>query len=458
MPSLSAPETIDQLLAAIRGTAPARIFFRKLWRSPDMQRLFFAHRGLLFPFIDEDGIQVSLPFLFFDTLPNDDDEREQVEQLVHTPLELNAEKRNALMDRIRPGTEGLAREAQAIAVLLVVRFVRSNPALVQVIQQPESPLYADLSRMVSNHPPTAAGVFDDFSDIERLWNDGVTVGADPALIGLFKRAVEYVRRSMRVGAIEVGDGSVEMTDVVTEWLGTPSKFIPAYLLGHYHLNLLLGAQGLGRTQYQKLLEVLYLQRAVANMFTAFICGQCYDDPLVLTTTSRLSPAQQKLPCPKCGQQTFAVGMYRVDPVLKRAIFSKDGILAVAAVWLLTEKGASVKTGAFVGDHEMDCQFEIADKPFLLEVKMHKTGKDDEAVGANLVKAARQACKTGDKIVTSGGKLDHVVVLTNYDRKRYASEIKRACSRHKRSASSYKLTITDPTGFERLVRDAKEDTR
>ena len=443
------------LLDVIRETPNMRSFFKSLWRSREMQRLFFAHRAQLFPSHDDGRLQFSAPFLFFDTLPDDDDEREIVEGLVHAPLEVTAEKRDAMSARFQPDGDRLMREAQTVLSLLAVRFFQANPALANIIQRTDRPLYMDVAKAISKHPTSIANVFDDLEDIKRIWEADSPIGKDPALIGLIKSGVDYVRRSMRAGSLEVADGQVELIDFAANFVDMSSNMIPLYLAGHQHIDALLAAQGLSHPEYQKCLTQLYLKRVIENVFTAFICGSCHDDPVTLTSTSRLSPDQHNIGCPKCSKPTFAAGMYRIHHLLQRAIASKDGLLAVAAEWLLSESGASVKTGAYMGNRETDILFEVGKKSFLLECKMYKTGKDSEAVAMNLDKAVNQACKTANDIVASGGKLDTVVILTNYQGDTHASELASALRKRRKSTAKYNVVAVDPMAFAELVQRAKE---
>lgn len=109
----------------------------------------------------------------------------------------------------------------------------------------------------------------------------------------------------------------------------------------------------------------------------------------------------------------------------------------------------------MGDRETDILFEVGKQSFLLECKMYKTGKDSETVAMNLDKAVNQACKTANAIISSGGKLDTVVILTNYQAALHASELESAPGKRRKSTAKYKVVVVDPMAFAKLVQRAKE---
>ena len=91
--------------------------------------------------------------------------------------------------------------------------------------------------------------------------------------------------------------------------------------------------------------------------------------------------------------------------------SKDGILATYLSWLLDKKGLKVECSKFAGIYETDI---LVDSQYLIECKLFKSDKDENAMWVNIKKSFTQLKNQIKKFQEEGIAIKQAYLLWNLD--------------------------------------------
>jgi hypothetical protein len=216
---------------------------------------------------------------------------------------------------------------------------------------------------------------------------------------------------------------------------------------------LLDSRHLKADEHQRILQGLYLQRMITNVGTTFWCTRCQDDVTMVTSRSRIAPDQLALPCPKCTMKMHVATLYEPNALIHEACFSTDGMLGVAIGWLLSTRAIPFQSGSYSHDQELDFRFEVAGRRILLEVKMHKTDKDDEAIQRHLSADVSQAARHAEEIKKSGGRLDEVWIVTNHQHDDIERQLSGVRSRNRDKMATHRIEFIEAADLPQEIAEA-----
>ena len=299
-----------------------------------------------------------------------------------------------------------------VASLLMLRLLKLNPHLTELLATQSAPTLVDVRKALSGKKLDLTNLFPESEEVEKLWRREEGEVGDEFLLQLIGRWISdfqsWVSESGNSSYSNIGSWAARLVDFHT-------AIAPALLVGIEHVNGLLKLREVTPEQYRTALRSLYSLRLVTNVGTVFWCRSCDDEPFVAGTTSRLSPEHlSTTKCPKCTLEACAATAYEVDPLLLRVINANDGLLGVAVAWLLHSNDVSYETSVYLSpeknNYELDVQFTIRSKHYLIECKMFKSARDREAVVKSLTSAVRQAIAHAD---ATDGKFYQVFVVVNF---------------------------------------------
>ena len=442
---------------SIPGDPFSDAFFSKLWESNTYQKVFFSHRRTLFPSIDAGKIfYAPLAVLFAGTTPDPESTH-----VLNVATEVREHSRENLARSLANRISEFGDDMKTAACLLILRFVTKNPQL-RALLESDAVAWPGVAKSLADSALDLK-IFDEFATEsgdstapdetpEPAAAGTVVLPKDSVLMGKIGRYADELRRFFSSGdALNA-----------TQFIDQASLFDVFYTLCREHYIALLDARRLSRDEYLKVLKDLYLKKLIANKNSVFWCPYCHDDLCVLRTSSRLSPHQACLPCPKCQKEMMWATLYDVHPIIRESCLSKDGCLGEAARWLFQKHSIPYEQGTYTSsDFELDFQFSLGDRRILLECKMYKTNKDAETIESNISKAVAQAAKHAKAAMaaaqadsTAGtdnpATLTDVWVLTNLDRSRHSAEIQRVEISRRAEFRRHNIEILDPPTFARYL--------
>lgn len=426
-----AANSLQDLVRRIRAVPELKALFTNLWGDDDvLRRFFFAHRDLVFPRLEEPDLHITIPMLFFGTEPSEPEEQ---------VLIAAGESRKAQLDLLGETTgrkvEEVSRDAKIAACLLVLRFVARNPGLKTLLDDGE-PSWAAIATAIATTPPVL-DIFDEFKP------GPASPGADTVFYEKSRRYADWVMDVVRKGDVVKHASTVDLSN----------NLIPIYGPCRAQLADLLDARDLAIDEHQRILQGLYLQRMITNVGTTFWCTRCQDDVTMITSRSRIAPDQLALPCPKCTKKMHVATLYEPNALIHEACFSTDGMLGVAIGWLLSTRGIPFQSGSYAHDQELDFRFDVAGRRILLEAKMHKTHKDDEAIQRHLSGDVSQAVRHAEDIKKGGGVLDEVWIVTNHQHDRIERQLNGVRTRNRDKMATHNIEFIEAADLPREIAEA-----
>lgn len=421
---------------AVRDDGTLQAFFKLLWEDIRLQRLFFCHRRVLFQHEGESPT-ISLPWLYYD---NDaavrDEDRAHFREAVGAATELRQAKTVTTQKHLRQPFEEALGDGKALACLLVLRFVRNNPALAHLLQGDDL-TYHNVKAALAHEAPD----LDVFSEVAAL-ADGWEGGDDPPCRG-DDGLCKALRRHAWAFREWIGGGAHTMLD----FIDFGALRAPLYFQGRTHTDRLLGAIRQERDEYRAALRILWELQVVASHGAAFACPRC--SPLFLTlTNSALGPSHLSGGCPRCGHELLGATAYALHPKVMEAVSAKDGMLAAAVAWLLLENQIEPRCGKYAGDYETDFRFQARGSEYLLECKMFRGDGTDDSVVENFAGAIAQAEKHAEAAHAKGEDVQRTFVVTNLPLARFGTQLEAA--KRRRRASN-----VDVVDYEQLPQALKE---
>lgn len=450
--SLQKVSELKLLLDRVRKSPEMRSFFKKLWVDDLWKSFFFAHRETLFAHAEEGKLKVPFPIFFYDTLP-EGDEHEQVQQVVDAALENRTAEREALTESFSPMLDGAIDDLKALACFLMLRFVKLNNSLASLLSTNFS--YSDLKQTISRSKLSFEGVFSEFEEIEKYWTEDSSEGSgDPVLAGLIKKYTEAAKRALRSGVISAEGVEIGIAEML-KFVDLVGGFAPVFATGHVFVDYLLKIQSIERKEYKQIFTEFYLSKLISSVVSAFVCMRCQDEPVLLTSASRLSPSHLELGCPKCKRKMFGGAIYKPHPLLQAACFHKDGLLGVAVGFLLSDKKIEFSASAHRGRHETDFIVNLGSGSVLLECKMHKQGKDRDAVQGHLVRDLTQAIEHAADLERNSAKPSEVWIVTNYESAPLETLFKQVTKGKASEVKRYHISFVDASDFPGLLGKAQK---
>jgi hypothetical protein len=214
---------------------------------------------------------------------------------------------------------------------------------------------------------------------------------------------------------------------IADFLERLQYLFPDILMGFHvretiqHLTNVLEISGIKKDAYIDILTNLFSLGLIWNVHTIFWCENCRDQPLLLRTTSQLSPHHLEILCPRCEKPMSVSSIFRVHDLLRQCNVSQDGLLAVALAWLLRKN--NVKYEASVHDeYEYDFVCRTPDGEVLIECKMHRRPSNERSFRGTLEKDLKQATDHFTTLKKKNPNLTRGYVLYNHDLEGYSATI------------------------------------
>lgn len=129
------------------------------------------------------------------------------------------------------------------------------------------------------------------------------------------------------------------------------------------------------------------------------------------------------------------------------------MLGVAVGWLLEKNRIEYQAGGYAGDQELDYRFELREKRILIECKMFKTHKDDEAIEQHLIGAIKQAIRHVDEIVKTE-RIDATWILTNHELDAIEGPLSRALARYEKEMKARSIELMDVADLSGAISDPR----
>lgn len=187
-------------------------------------------------------------------------------------------------------------------------------------------------------------------------------------------------------------------------------------------------------------------------FKSYIeCTNCLPKTFSGYFTCDITPSKLHFLCPNCGQEVYYMVPYQIHRGLYDHIVDKDGILVNAISYLLDQHKVKYEKNKNLED-ENEIDFVIMKGEIvttLIEAKMFRTDKSDDALISNLLEAVTQVKKTKDKLVKVNERyrsLEYIVISNITDRSIY-NVAKNKCSN---DIDDYKIHLMSPDDFANSI--------
>lgn len=145
-----------------------------------------------------------------------------------------------------------------------------------------------------------------------------------------------------------------------------------------------------------------------------------------------------------------MSVYRIHDDIAKVFDSRDGMLARAVQWLLEDRKIKYQSNVFFGDNEVEFVLGGKEGCILLECKMHKTGKDEDAIRNAIRSGISQVSKTVQRARQEGWKVAKAWLVTNYQHDSCQEAIDKGARDFKRGLHADNIQIVDAEELPRQL--------
>ena len=424
------------------------IFFEHLWRNESYRRLFFTHKEDLFFNVDVKWLQFR--FLLWASPYS-----ESHQSILTATSQSNSKWGNISRDIELIFSEKIGEIAPKVriaALLYLLRFIDSNPVIRDLLEHKIRSYSAVAARI--RDTPFNFNIFTEFTGVLREFAEN-----EPPSVVLNPQKGEMPPQADPILSAEVSKLKKHLPSLIGK-LANHSLLIPnqadEMLVALYealstHQELLLLNRSLSKNDYEQVLVELYLAQLLGPMHTIFWCSSCHDDATRESTRSRISPAKMRnRKCPKCGKREDFMSVYRIHDDIAKVFDSRDGMLARAVQWLLEDRKIKYQSNVFFGDNEVEFVLGGKEGCILLECKMHKTGKDEDAIRNAIRSGISQVSKTVQRARQEGWKVAKAWLVTNYQHDSCQEAIDKGARDFKRGLHADNIQIVDAEELPRQL--------
>ena len=393
---------LKAILEEIDMSPELTLFFRKLTEPQSrLATLFFLHRDELFA--GEESIK--LPYLFWDNLPTEKVTARKY-RLVETLVQLEKIKSEQALKAIpaflKFTEEEMNEDMKDLLMFIAITIARQNESIKTLIGS-EDFSFKKMKELLK-----------DYRDLKLDFPKELPEADEQILKGKAEKLASSMLENMRTGKL------VTFLEKLPYLM--PDTLMAFHEETHQHLQEIFKITNLDRIDYEEAMNDLYTLKLISNVNTLFWCQNCQDQPLLLKTTSQLSPRHLRLTCPKCRKPMSVSSIFRVHDLLQQCILSKDGLLSVAVAWLLRK--SKIRYEAFAHNkHEYDFICITPAEQILIECKMHRSPLSERSVRHTLEQDLKQAAEHLVSLQKTNATLSKGYVVYNYGLEEYSGIVK-----------------------------------
>lgn len=415
---------LDRLASAVDESSVLQRVIELGKKHAGVRTLIFGHPNDLFL----SGDDITLPMFpwgtegdHWDRVRDDKLDFETGPELGDDMMEIQREAATDLIREAQLDPDRALRSAQDLMAYAVLRIIRQNPELKELILADEI-TYPMLKKNI--------GDYSDF-DLELDLMDDPSVPEH--LKNYLEQGQEVMERLTRFTGTEIFRRMEQM-------LTDPFPAFSCALYGEY-IAKLGDPDSDNVASYDEVLELLYHEELIENVRVCWTCPNPDHDPApTMTFQQPLPPSKiETHTCPRCGDEMLGHTVYYLHEDLRSALMSADGMLAAYVYQILKESGHEPRVSVNLPRGEVDF---LLEGPKLIECKVWQGGTASSRTEKALVdQIGRQVADLTGK--DSGSY--SVLVATNLRDVRKAEELEE-CLRGETPAR-VSVDVIGESGFE-----------
>lgn len=426
--------SLNELVEEINSSQVLSFFFRQLKDHDTYKKLLFLHRNDLF----RTSTEVPIPYFWIcdnakkgskSNIKNPEVSRALTHILSENDPENTEDKFKAIFKQTLNIDDKAFDDIKDIVAYFFIDFLRDNPELLATATA-DTFSFVEMKKRLGNYENINLPSSISSTDSKEI---------DPIVVEKIEGLVLPIVASIMA--------KVETSMEAVSSLGPP-VVLSLHKITKSWLANFLRKSTLEYKEYMAVLDDFYRYKVIENKDTVTWCERCSVDALQYTKHhGALAPSKvSKDKCISCsGKKSFS-SIYGINPILKESIYSKDGLLAVYFCWLLKKKNIQFDVNKSVGQYETDF---IIKKQILVECKVYKAEKDNEAIKSELDKVVKQLEKHIKQAREKGIEIKIAVLLWN----RYKVDsalVAKTKEKFKSLVEDCKFSILTPLQVEQFV--------
>ncbi len=431
--------SLEDLISVTSTSQSLTYLFKEMSNNLNLKKLLFLHRVDLFG-VDTD---VHIPYLPLCSIPKGIRKKIDLSQpsktlqhIVSNEFSSMEVKGQGFLKQKLGLNDEILGDAMDISLYMVIHYLRQNEKLRNLITSPDFS-YIEMKKEMGDFK-TALKLEEYFAYIAANFNNEKIV--DPIVLKKFEKVV----LNSIANFMSSIDESLEQISNLT-----PDVMLTLHANSILWIGNLLSKTAMKYETYIEVLDDLYRFKLIENRSIMTWCDSCsIESPTYSATTAKVAPQKfmKARRCLTCSKLELFSSFYGITKELREMMFSKDGILPVYFSWLLAKKGIQFTTSKYAGEYESDI---LIDNSIIVESKMLKMDKDDEAIETNINKVIVQLSNQIQSFKTDGVNIREVHLLWN--RGTLSDDIRQKIQRkHPEICEKYNFTIISLDQIEAFV--------
>lgn len=436
----STKEIIDD----VHSSENHNLFFSKIRESKPHKRLFFLHRYDIFGANSE----MQLPYFYLTNIPKIRRDKEKVpesralQHVVSKEINVARDSRDFLFSFLgisKSSEKDFDEDFWDIIAYFTILFIRSNEELVNLINAKEFN-YSIMKSILKDYKNIS---FDDTGKQLSEVFEGEEAKIDPVIRTKIEKIVSQIASGVARNIPQFAESSRKMM---------PDMMLSFHRLSRIWLSTILTKMSMEIEDYINILDDLYMNKLIENKSTVFWCENCsLETPSYSEHHGGIAPSIIiKNKCLKCSRILSYSAIFSLNEILKDAIFSKDGFLAVYFGWLMEKAEIPFTVSDYSLEYENDF---IINNDTLVECKMFKSEKDKLAINSELENSLVQIRNHIFSLNKSSKKIEHAYLIWN----RYEDpkeSIGQVVAKYRELFKNYNFRVFGPEDLEELISELK----
>lgn len=398
------PHQLNTLLNISKSNSVITDLFKEFETNEKLLRLLTLHRQDLFAL----GTDIPTSLLFFCNLPKSlsqtgkNSMSNALKYIISEKIEKTEENGLTLLNNAIGKSDKIVDDFKDIITYFLVDFFRNNPSLLNMANSDEF-----------NYKIMKGNTAGDKNILELTTNyfdvklNNYNNSVDPEI----RKRIEKIVLDVVSNVTSTFEQTIESFSKIT-----PDLTLQFHKQSIVWLSSILEKTDQGIDEYVDSLDTLFRIKAINNRHIFTWCEICNKhEPSFQIVTGKIAPSNlvSKKECFQCQNKkhySFSA-IYSLNPALKDILDSKDGILATYLSWLLDKRGFSVECSKYAGVYETDI---LVNNQYLIECKLFKSDKDENAMWVNIKKSFSQLEKQIKKFQEDGVTIKQAYLLWNLD--------------------------------------------
>jgi hypothetical protein len=433
-----------EIIDEIYSSENHNLFFLKIRESNPHKKLFFLHRFDIFGANSE----VQLPYFYLTNIPKVRRDEEKVpesrtfQHVVSREINVARDSKDFLFSFLgipKANKKELEEDFRDILAYFTILFIRSNEELVDLINAKEFNYKIMKSILKDYKNISFDGVGKQLSEVFEDEEGKI----DPVIRSKIEKIVSQIVSGVARNIPRFAESSRKVM---------PDMMLSFHRLSRIWLSTILTKTFVELKDYINILDDLFMNELIENKSTVFWCENCsLESPSYSEYHGRIAPSIIiKNKCLKCGRTLSYSAIFSLNEVLKDAIFSKDGFLAVYFGWLLEKENIPFTVSEYSLEYENDF---IINNDTLVECKMFKSEKDKLAINSELENSLVQIKDHIYSLNESSKRIEHAYLIWN----RYENPtelISRFVAKYRELFKKYNFRVSGPEEIEDLISKLK----